>query len=132
MVVAISEPLFQYRLFFDKSAESVAKTLNVSVSWIHLTLGMLREVALAPLGMVEKVRTARMFVAEFCVRNDVVNGYIREEGFRGVRHAFAQKHFARALGMSVLAIFLFALGIFREVWKSVRLQPRVAPGDYRN
>jgi len=119
-VVAIPERLFQYRLFFDKSADHVAQTLNIRVSWLHLSLEMLRKIWRAPLDLGDKVLTGWMFLSEFCLLNRTVNGHIREEGFRGVRHAFIHKHLRRAFGMAALGLVLFATNYFQWIWRSVR------------
>ena len=113
-VVEVPEQLFSYRLFFDKRAQDVAQTLKVAVSWLHLTLEMLRNIWRAPLGLAEKARVTWMFVTEFCVRNMVVSGHIREEGFSGVRHALRHRHLRRALAMAALALVLLAAASFRR------------------
>jgi hypothetical protein len=115
-VAEIPEPLFSYRLFFDKSGPDVAQVLNVPMSWIHLTLGMLKNIWRAPLSLAERIRLAGMFVIEFCVRNPVVSDYISQEGFSGVRYALAHKHFRRALAMAPLAIVLLGPAYVRRGW----------------
>src|SRR5207244_2221346 len=108
-VVEVPERLFLYRLFFDKSAKDLAQSLNISVSWLHLTLEILKKIWRAPLGLAEKVRLACMFVIEFCVRNRDISAYVHEEGFSGARHALTQKHFGQAFAMSALAIVHLAI-----------------------
>jgi glycosyltransferase involved in cell wall biosynthesis len=118
-VAEIPEPLFSYRLFFDKSGQDVAGSLNVPLSWIHLTLEMLKNIWCSPLGFLEKAHVAWMFVIEFCIRNKVVSSYIREEGFSGVRYAFTHKHPLRALAMAALAVVPFAGTYFRRARQRV-------------
>jgi glycosyltransferase involved in cell wall biosynthesis len=113
-VAEVPDQLLSYRLFFDKSAEAVAQSLDITVSWLHLTLGMLRNISRAPLGFAAKTKVAWMFVTEFCVRNTVVSGHIHKEGFSGVRHALAHRHFRRALAMAGLGIVLFTAAYFRR------------------
>jgi hypothetical protein len=119
-VVEVPERLLSYRLFLDKSAQQMAQTLNVEVSWLHLTQGMLKTIWRAPLGLAEKISAAWMFVIEFCVRNQTVNGHVHKEGFSGVRDAFAKKHTRRALAMIALAIILLTPAYFRRTWTSMR------------
>jgi glycosyltransferase involved in cell wall biosynthesis len=132
-VVEVPERLFSYRLFFDKSAEAVARSMEIPVSWLHLTLGMLKNIWRAPLGVLEKARMTSMFVNEFCVRNMTVRGYIEEERFRGARHMFIHRHFLRALGMTALGVILFAPAYFRRVWAFAtswfRETPVLTPGE---
>jgi glycosyltransferase involved in cell wall biosynthesis len=119
-VVEVPDQLLFYRIFFDKSAEAVAQSLNVTVSWLHLTLEMLRCIRHAPLAFADKINIAWMFVTEFCVRNDTVNGYLHNEGFSGVRDAVAKKHIGRALAMTALALLLLTSAYFRDAWMSMR------------
>jgi glycosyltransferase involved in cell wall biosynthesis len=119
-VAAIPERLFQYRLFMEKSAEQVAGSLKISVSWLRLTVEMLKEIRRAPLGLWEKVRLGRMFVSEFCLCNATVHGYIAEERFRSVREALARRQFGRAFTMGVLGAILFSPAYFQNAWKSIR------------
>jgi glycosyltransferase involved in cell wall biosynthesis len=119
-VVEVPDQLLFYRLFFDKSAQAVAKSLNIIVSWLHLTLEMLKSIWHAPLTLAEKISVAWMFVTEFCVRNRTVNGYLHKEGFSGVRDALAKKHTRRALAMTALAVVLLTPDYFRRAWTSMR------------
>ncbi len=108
-VVEVPERLLSYRLFFGKSAQDLAQGLSISVSWLHLTLEMLKKIWRAPLEPAEKIRLSCMFVIEFCVRNRVISRYVHEEGFSGARHALTQKHLRHAFAISVLAIVHLAL-----------------------
>ena len=132
-VAEVPEPLFSYRLFFDKSAEAVASSMKIAVSWLHLTLGMLKNIWRAPLGFFEKCRVSSMFVQEFCVRNPTVRGYIEEERFREARQMFKQGHFLRASGMTALGVILFAPDYVRRAWAGglswFRGAPAPTPGE---
>ncbi|HAF13536.1 MAG TPA: glycosyltransferase family 2 protein [Blastocatellia bacterium] len=106
-VAEVPERLFSYRCFLDKSPQDIAHVINpagsVAVSWIQLTLEMLKCIWRAPLGLAEKIGLSLVFVSEFCVRNRVVNGYIHEEGFSGLRHALAWGRYRSALAIATLA-----------------------------
>jgi glycosyltransferase involved in cell wall biosynthesis len=132
-VVDVPERLFSYRLFFDKSAEIAAQSMEIRVSWLHLTLGMLKNIWRAPLGLLAKLQMSHMFVHEFCVRNPAVRGYIQEERFRAVRHMFSEGHVLRASGMAALGVILFAPSYFRNAWEFAssrfREMPAPTPGD---
>src|SRR5687768_5251167 len=75
-VAEVPERLFTYRCFINKSAEDMAQTINaagsVPVSWVQLTLEMMKCIWRAPLGFTQKLSLSLMFVTEFCVRNRVV------------------------------------------------------------
>jgi hypothetical protein len=81
---------------------------------------MLRSIWHAPLGFAEKINVAWMFVTEFCVRNQTVNGYLHDEGFSKVRDALAKKYLGRALAMIALALVLLTPAYFRHMWTSMR------------
>jgi glycosyltransferase involved in cell wall biosynthesis len=118
--IVIPERLFQYRLFAEKSGEIVAQNLNISLSWIYLIVDMLGKIAHAGIGLIEKCRASWTFVVEFGFRNDVVAGYIQEEGFRGVRHAVGQGRPGRAFVGCVLASLLLAPERCRRLIASLR------------
>lgn len=119
-VAAIPERLFQYRLFADKSADQVAHTLNISVSWLRLSVEMLKQIWKARLRIAVKCRLGWMFVTEFCVRNATVQGYIQEEKFRAVGQVLARRQVGRALAMALLGVVLFLPGYLRHAWISIR------------
>lgn len=106
-VAEVPERLFSYRCFLDKSAEDIAQVISpgggVAVSWIGLTVEMLKNIWRAPLGFAQRTGLSLMFVTEFCVRNRVVSGHIHKEGFSGVRHALAWGHYRTALARGALA-----------------------------
>ncbi len=106
-VAEVPEPLFSYRCFIEKSPEDMVNTINssgsVAVSWIQLTLEMLKCIWRAPLNLTEKISLSLAFVSEFCVRNRVVSGYLNREGFGGARHALAWGRYRNALALGALA-----------------------------
>lgn len=123
-VAVVPERLFSYRCFLDKSAEDIAQVLDprggVAVSWLGLTLDMLRNIRQAPLATTEKIRCSLMFVSEFCIRNTVVNGYIHQEGFSGVGHAIARGRYGRAFAMFALAVLVLPTTLVRRAHASLR------------
>jgi glycosyltransferase involved in cell wall biosynthesis len=123
--VAIApEPLLSYRCFFDKTAQEMARVIDptgsVAVSWIQLTLEILKCIWRAPVSLAEKIRSSLMFVTEFSVRNPVVNGYIHEEGIKGVRHAWSRGRYRSALGIAALAIVILPTTYLRRLQASLR------------
>ena len=123
-VVEIPERLFYYRCFLDKGPQDIARSLDpagsVAVSWIQLTLEMLKGIWRAPLGLTERAGLALMFVSEFCIRNATVNGYIHEEGLGGVRHALARGRYGSALALSTLAALILPTTYIRRLRASLR------------
>lgn len=123
-VTEVPERLFSYRCFFDKSAQDIAHVIDpggsVAVSWLGLTLEMIKNIWRAPLGEGEKIALSLMFVSEFCIRNSVVNGYIHEEGLSGVRHAMARGRHRRALAMFALAALILPTTYLRRARASLR------------
>ena len=109
-VAEVPERLFSYRCFMDKSAEDIAHLINpagsVAVSWIGLTLEILKNIWRAPLGLAERAGLSLMFISEFCIRNATVNGYIHEEGLGGMRHALAHGRYRSALAIAALAALI--------------------------
>jgi hypothetical protein len=122
-VVEIPERLFFYRCFLDKGPQDIAQSLdpsgNVAVSWLELTLEMLKCIRHAPLGLAEKIGTSLVFVTEFCIRNPIVNGYIHEEGMGGVRHALARGRYRRALAIAALAAVIAPTTYIRRLRASL-------------
>jgi Glycosyl transferase family 2 len=122
-VALVPEPLFFYRQNLERGPEEIAQSLdpegNICLSWIHLTVEVLRSIAQASLGPREKIGVAWIFTTEFCVRNRLVSTYIYEEGFRGLRHAVAHKQYRRALSMAALAIVVLPISYVRRAWTSV-------------
>jgi hypothetical protein len=123
-VAEVPEGLFSYRLFFDKSAEDMAHGVNptgsVAVSWIQLTLEMLKCIWRAPLGQAEKIGLSLVFVSEFCVRNRNVSGYINREGFSGARHALAWGRYRSALALGALAAVILPATYIQRLRASLR------------
>ena len=123
-VVEVPERLFTYRCFFEKTAEDIAHTINpagrLSVSWLGLTLEMLKNIWSAPIRVTEKIGSSLMFIVEFCVRNRTVNGYIHEEGFRGVRHALANGRLSRAVAIAALGVVIVPTTYIRRLITSLR------------
>lgn len=123
-VAEVPERLFSYRCFFDKSAKEIAHLINpagsVAVSWIQLTLEMLKCIWRAPLGLTEKIGSSLMFVNDFCIRNSIVNGYIHEEGLGGVRHSLARGRYRRALAIAALAALIAPTTYMRRLRASLR------------
>lgn len=121
-VALVPEQLFFYRFLLGKTGQDVVQTLDpsgsMSLSWLHLMVEMLKSIAKAPLGNLEKIHVAWTFTSEFCVRNQLVNNYIREEGFRGVRHEFSQRRYRRALAMGALGLLLMPTTFGRRLWVS--------------
>jgi hypothetical protein len=123
-VAEVPERLFSYRCFIDKSAEDIAHLINpagsVAVSWIGLTLEILKNIWRAPLGLAARVSLSLMFISEFCIRNATVNGYIHEEGLGGVRHALAHGRYRSALAIAALAALILPTTYIRRLRASLR------------
>lgn len=123
-VAEVPERLFSYRCFLDKSAEDMAHAINpagsVAVSWIQLTLEMLKCIWRAPLGLTEKIGASLVFVSEFCVRNRVVSGYLNKEGFSGARHALAWGRYRSALALGALAAVIAPATYIQRLRASLR------------
>lgn len=135
--VAIApEPLLSYRVFFDKSAQEMAQVIDptgsVTVSWVQLTIEILKCIWRAPVSLAEKIGSSAMFVSEFCIRNPVVNGYIHEEGTRGVRHALARGRYRSGLALAALAALIAPTTYIRRLLASLRYRlGRAKPEAWR-
>jgi glycosyltransferase involved in cell wall biosynthesis len=123
-VALVPEQLFFYRYLKNKTGEKIVQSLDPSgslyLSWIHLTIEVLRSIATAPLGAFEKLEVAWTFTSEFCWRNNAVNNLIRKESFNGVRHEFAHRRYLRALAMAGLLMILIPTNFFRRASASAR------------
>lgn len=123
-VAEVPERLFSYRCFFDKSPEDMVHTINpigsVAVSWIQLTLEMLKCIRRAPLGPAQKIGLSLVFVSEFCVRNRLVSGYLNKEGFSGARHALAWGRYRSALALGALAAVIAPATYIQRLRASLR------------
>ncbi len=135
-VAEVPERLFSYRCSFDKSAQDIAHVINpagnLAVSWIRLTLEMLKDISRAPLGLTERAGLSLMFVSEFCVRNATVSGYIHEEGMGGVRHALARGDYRNAMALAMLAVLILPTTYIRRLRASMRYRiGRAKTGPWR-
>jgi glycosyltransferase involved in cell wall biosynthesis len=109
-VAMVSEPLFSYRLFADKTQEDLAAGLaasdpdkRVGISWSNLAIEMARSIAMAPIGRREKASLTTMFLWSFCLRNHTVRRYLRRDVARSARAAISGHRYRRALALLGLA-----------------------------
>jgi glycosyltransferase involved in cell wall biosynthesis len=135
-VAEVPERLFSYRCFMDKSAEDIAHLINpagsVAVSWIGLTLEILKNIWCTSLGLAERAGLSLMFISEFCIRNATVNGYIHEEGMGGVRHALARGDYRTAMALATLAALILPTTYVRRLRASARYRiGRAKTGRWR-
>jgi glycosyltransferase involved in cell wall biosynthesis len=125
-VALAPEQLFFYRYLNEKTHEDMAYGLDpsgaMSLSWILLTIEVLKAIGRAPLGILERIKVAWAFSTEFSIRNIVINDCIRQEGFSGVRNEFSQRRYGQAFVMALLRILLLPTPLLRRIWTSARFR----------
>jgi glycosyltransferase involved in cell wall biosynthesis len=134
-VAMVSEPLFSYRIFADKTQHDLAVGLaasdpdeRVGISWSNLAIEMARSIAMAPIGRREKASLTTTFLWNFCLRNHTVRGYLRRDVARSAREALSGHHYRRALALLGMAAAIYPIQhefgkvVFQRV-KSLRRSP---------
>jgi len=115
-VALVTEPLFSYRLFLDKTQGDLASGLAGSggaapaaISWSNLALEMAHGIAVAPIGRREKLALTAQFLLQFCLLNHTVRGYLRRDVARSARESLARRRYRRALALLVLAAAVYPI-----------------------
>jgi len=125
-VLYLPEKLFTYRVFPEKTQQSVAAGLaaadatGVPVSWTHLAVEMTRCILLAPLPQRVRLRLLPPFVGEFCLHNPLVSVGIYHDGWSSVVQAVRQHHYR--LSAELLLIFALVRVNFAVRYRMGRLR----------
>jgi glycosyltransferase involved in cell wall biosynthesis len=119
-VVAVAEPLLEYRFFQTKTPEEMAESQGLrgedaEVSWLWFVSDLLECVRLAPLPRLERLSVGAAVAFETCARNPSLRWRLRVEGFRGVRRALSRGEYRRALRLAALGSLSQAVGLYDRV-----------------